>query len=94
MIVNYGCKKFDNIGPRPRIPLAPKKNDRLLNLQEESTISFSVNGKPISGEKNYCLGLISADNGTPRIRRQCRKIAVLSCHLFLINSGVEKMNNI
>ncbi len=33
-------------------------------------------------------------NGTANIRHQCRKIAVLSCHRFLINSGVEKMNNI
>ncbi len=33
-------------------------------------------------------------NGTPRIRHQWRKTAVLSCHSFLINSGVEKMNNI
>jgi len=33
-------------------------------------------------------------NATPCIRHQCRKTAVLSCHRFLINSGVEKMNNI
>jgi hypothetical protein len=33
-------------------------------------------------------------NGTAHIRHQCRKIAVLSCHRCLINSGVEKMNNI
>jgi hypothetical protein len=26
------------------------------------------------------------------IRHQCRKTAVLSCHRFLINSGVEEMN--
>jgi hypothetical protein len=34
------------------------------------------------------------NNGTARIRHQCRKTDVLSCHRFLINSGVEKMNNI
>ncbi len=34
------------------------------------------------------------DNGTPCIWHQCRKTAVLSCHRFLINSGVEKMSNI
>jgi hypothetical protein len=28
------------------------------------------------------------------IRHQCRKAAVLSCHGCLINTGVEKMNNI
>jgi len=33
-------------------------------------------------------------NGTAGIRHQCRKTAVLSCHRFLINSGVEEMNNI
>jgi hypothetical protein len=33
---------------------------------------------------------------TARIRHQCRKTAVLSCHRCLINTGVEKikMNNI
>ncbi len=33
-------------------------------------------------------------NGTTCIRHQCRKTAVTSCHRCLINSGVEKMNNI
>jgi len=33
-------------------------------------------------------------NGTAHIRHQCRKTAVLSCHRYLFNSGVEKMNNI
>ncbi len=28
------------------------------------------------------------------IRHQCRKAAVLSCHRCLINTGVEKMNDI
>ncbi len=32
-------------------------------------------------------------NGTEQIRHQCRETVVLSCHRFLINSGVEKMNN-
>jgi len=31
-------------------------------------------------------------NGTVRIRHQCRKTTVLSCHRCLINTGVEKMN--
>jgi hypothetical protein len=34
------------------------------------------------------------NNGKARIRHQCRKTAVISCYRFLINSGVEKMNNI
>ncbi len=29
-------------------------------------------------------------NGTARIRHQCKKTVVLSCHRFLIYSGVEK----
>ncbi len=29
--------------------------------------------------------------GTTRIRHQCRKTAALSCHRFLVNSGVEKV---
>jgi hypothetical protein len=33
-------------------------------------------------------------NRTERIRHQCRKTNVLSCHRCLINTGVEKMKNI
>ncbi len=33
-------------------------------------------------------------NGIAHIRHQCRKTAVLSCHRFLVNSAVEKMNDI
>ncbi len=33
-------------------------------------------------------------NGTVRIRHQCKKTTVLSCHRCLINTGVEKMNYI
>jgi hypothetical protein len=29
-----------------------------------------------------------------KIRQQCRKTAVLSCHRCLINTGIEKMSNI
>ncbi len=36
----------------------------------------------------------SIANGTAHIRHQCRTITVLSHHRCLINSGVEKMNNI
>ncbi len=34
------------------------------------------------------------DNRTAHIRYKCRKTTVLSCHRRLINTGVEKMNNI
>jgi len=33
-------------------------------------------------------------NRTAHIIHLCRKTTVLSCHRHLINSGVEKMNNI
>jgi hypothetical protein len=33
-------------------------------------------------------------NRAARIIYQCRKTTVLSCHRLLINTGVEKMNNI
>ncbi len=33
-------------------------------------------------------------NRTAHIRHQHMKTTVLSCHIFLISSGVEKMNNI
>ncbi len=33
-------------------------------------------------------------NGRARIRDQCRKTTDLNCHRCLINTGVEKMNNI
>ncbi len=33
-------------------------------------------------------------NRTAHIRHHCGKTAILSCHRCLINTGVEKMNNI
>jgi hypothetical protein len=33
-------------------------------------------------------------NRAAHSRQQCRKTIVLSCHRCLINTGVEKMNNI
>jgi len=33
-------------------------------------------------------------NRTARIKHQCRKMTVISCHRCLINIGVEKVNNI
>jgi hypothetical protein len=40
------------------------------------------------------IAFYNLHNGTAHNRHQCRKTAVLSCHRFLINSGIEKMNNI
>ncbi len=37
---------------------------------------------------------VSDKNRTAHIRHQCKKTTVLSCHWCLINTGVEKMNNI
>jgi len=47
-------------------------------------------------QSKYILNIFyrQSFNGTTCIRHQCKKIAVLSCHRFLINSGVENMNNI
>jgi len=36
----------------------------------------------------------SGTNRTTHMRHQCRKTTALSCHRCLINTGVEKMNNI
>ncbi len=37
---------------------------------------------------------VSSLSRRAHIRHQCRKTTVLSCHRCLINTGVEKMNNI
>ncbi len=39
-------------------------------------------------------GLRDLFNRRAHIRHQCRKIFVLSCHRCLIDTGVEKMNDI
>ncbi len=36
------------------------------------------------------LALAGVINRTAHIRHQCRKTTVLNCHRFLINTGVEK----
>jgi hypothetical protein len=51
-------------------------------------------GINLTEKKSFFSSLDKNFNGTARIRHQCRKAAVLSYHRFLINSGVEKMNNI
>jgi hypothetical protein len=40
------------------------------------------------------LALAGVINRTAHIRHQCRQTTVLSYHRYLINTGVEKMNNI
>jgi hypothetical protein len=40
------------------------------------------------------LSNITARNRTARIRHWCRKTTVLSCQRCLINTGIEKVNNI
>ena len=55
--------------------MAPKQ---LVDFTEPEHSSFNGTAHPFL-------------NGTARIIHQCRKTAVLSCHRFLINSGVEKM---
>jgi len=43
-------------------------------------------------EHGYCL--MFKINRIAHIRHQCSKTTVLSYHICLINTGVEKMNNI
>ncbi len=46
-------------------------------------------------KKNEAMLMRNAwPNRRAHIRHQCRKATVLSCHRCLINTGVEKMNNI
>ncbi len=42
---------------------------------------------------NWLLTKWHSANGRAHVRHLCRKTAVSSCRRFLINSGVEKMNN-
>ncbi len=44
--------------------------------------------------QNHFLQRNILDNRTAHIRHQCRKTTVLSCQRCLINTGIEKMNNI
>jgi len=46
--------------------------------------------KPIK----LCNHVYLTCNRTELVRHHCRKTTVLSCHRCLINTGVEKMNNI
>ncbi len=57
----------------------------LINLFSSPT------GAAKKAELSYFGNLL---NRTAHIRHQCRKTIVLSCHRCLINTGVEKMNNI
>jgi hypothetical protein len=45
-------------------------------------------------KKNEISKLYTSDNRRARIRTQCKKTTVLICHSCLINTGVEKINNI
>jgi hypothetical protein len=46
------------------------------------------------GERCQIQQLFTLHNRTTHIRHQCRKTTVLSCHRCIINTGVEKINNI
>jgi hypothetical protein len=48
----------------------------------------------LAGNDKEFEKLNNAINGTVCIRHQCRKTTVLSCLRCLINTGVEKINNI
>jgi hypothetical protein len=76
------CVLLHRVSLRQRQPLV--KKDSLV-----AAISHGMKG-PVgllrSGQVSF--------NRTGHIRHQCRKTTVLSCHICLINTGVEKMNTI
>ena len=65
-----------------------QKNVSFHDVTSETTCLFQGRQVVISALS------ITAHNRTARIRHQCRKTIVLSCHRCLFNTGVEKMNNI
>jgi hypothetical protein len=64
------------------------------SIGDEKISSGNFFLKPYLHTQQDSLTLQSNHIGTAQIRHQCRKTAVLSCHSCLINTGVEKMNNI
>ena len=74
----------------PYLGAAPVVNTT-YNYIGSKYVSFEVWGKYLGCDyiKN-----IFAKNRTACIRHQCKKTTVLSCHRCIINTGVEKMNNI
>ncbi len=71
-----------------------KKNSYNLAICSPSGKLFSVPAIAQSRWKSNKTFFIVTYNGTSCIRLQCRKTTVLSSHRCLINTGVEKMNNI
>jgi hypothetical protein len=62
---------------------------------ESSFINFKKGAERMVHYSGDWRGLEKGiSNGTAHIRHQCRKTADLSCHRYLFNSGVEKMNTI
>ncbi len=59
------------------------------NLGAFSLFSFIYNNTSLIYVNSFV-----AFNRTERIRHQSRKTTVLNCHRCLINTGVEKKNNI
>ncbi len=71
-----------------------EKTAQLSILTTSFNVVEAANAEPGNPK---CTGRINTvdlpcANGTAQIRHQCRKTAVLSCHRFQINSGVEKTN--
>jgi hypothetical protein len=79
------------------------KNLKLSVTTSCNTIRYSIN-LSLRIITNFILSVAvkfimlsvvaSAQLLTARIRHQCKKTIVMSCHRCLINTGVEKMNNI
>jgi hypothetical protein len=76
---NRFCQKCAKIWQRVQKPLTKTCNNIFSrNVGETEQHLFTS----LKGNAQY--------NGTAHTRHQCRKTAVLSCHRFLINSGVEQ----
>jgi len=57
-------------------------NETITTLNHEGAVFRQVAHLKLFAIEKHC------------IRHQCKKITVLSCHRYLISTGIEKMNNI
>jgi hypothetical protein len=70
------------------------------SLEEEEDTELQLSGTKtlrLTPSGNYGFFVTSGlyyNNRTACIRHQCRRTTVLSSHRCIINTGVEKMNNI
>jgi hypothetical protein len=68
--------------------------DSVINHRMNPISCHSAQGVRVRISAAVFVVFVILANGTAQIRLQCRKTTFLSCHKCLINTGVEKMNNI